>query len=103
MTVKNYNKGNYVGAFDCIIYGHIEMSANEWAKARAYLVRSGGDLFTKRMLRNDLDRNDKNITAWKPSKYTYRNVRVTYTQKLFKHFNLPRYKTQNYMLKIAKS
>lgn len=79
------------------------MTHMEWLGAQAYLKRYGkGDAHRKRMLRSDCDRNDKNITAWKPSKYTYRNIRVDYTRKLFERFNLPRYKVQNYMLKISK-
>jgi hypothetical protein len=106
MKVKNYNKGNYTSAFDCVIYGEIEMTWKEWMKASSYLLRSGGDMLEKRMLREDITRIDKYLETpiWtaptKQKNVTYRNIRVTYTQKLFKHFNLPRYKQQNYVIKI---
>lgn len=98
MKVKNYHDGNYLSAFDCIIYGEIEMTWKGWMKASQYLLRSGGNLLEKRMLREDLIRKDKYLEG--NPKITWRNVRVTYTDKLFKRFQLPRYKRQNYAIKI---
>jgi hypothetical protein len=98
MKVKNYNKGNYIGAFDCVLYGEILMTWKEWMAATAYLLRSGGDVLEKKMLREDILRKDTYLHDDK--NITWRNIRVTYTAKLFKHFNLPRYKRQNYVIKI---
>ncbi len=101
MKVKNYKKGNYLSAFSCVIYGEIEMTWKEWMKeVTPYLLRSGGDYLEKRMLREDIPRTDKNLETANGKKVTWRNIRVTYTEKLFKHFNLPRYKRQNYIIKI---
>lgn len=82
-------------AFNCVIYGHIEMTRKEWLGVIGYLRRSGGDLLEKRILREDIFRTDMHLGA------SWRNIRVTYTEKLFKHFNLPRYKRQNYAIKIV--
>jgi hypothetical protein len=99
MKVKNYNKGNYIDAFSCIIYGEIEMTWKEWLEAKRYLLLSGGDYTEKRMLREDIERSDRYLKL-SSEKVIYRNVRVSYIEKLFKHFNLPRYKKQNYVIKI---
>jgi hypothetical protein len=40
MKVKNYNKENYLSAFDCVIYGHIEMTQDEWKDTQTYLKRA---------------------------------------------------------------
>ena len=85
-------------AFSCVIYGHIEMTWSEWMTATKYLLRAGGDLLEKRMLREDILRKEKMLEQ--NPKITWRNIRVTYTEKLFRRFNLPRYKRQNYAIKI---
>jgi len=100
MKVKNYNQGNYLSAFDCIIYGHIEMTQKEWKEACTYLMRATKDPFYKRMLKEDILKEDRNLVAYTKDGKNWRNVRVTATQLLFKKYNLPRYKQKNYAIKI---
>ncbi|MES2409545.1 MAG: hypothetical protein V4509_04595 [Patescibacteria group bacterium] len=99
MQVKNYIKGNYIDAFNCVIYGEIKMTWSEWWTLQHYLYRAGGNMFEKKMLREDMRRPDKYLEDGKGT--TYRNIRVTYTKKVFDHYKLPRYKRQNYILKIT--
>ncbi len=94
MKIKNYNKGNYLPAFDCVIYGHIEMTWKEWLEASTYLMRATKDRFYRNLLKEDIVREDKYLGR------NWRNVRTTATELLFKRYNLPRYKRQNYAIKI---
>lgn len=100
MTIKNYNKGNYMYAFDAVIYGHIEMTAKEWKEATTYLKRAIKDTFYHNMLLSDIERTDKNLVQFTKNGNQWRNVRVSATQLLFKKYNLPRYKQQNYAILI---
>lgn len=94
MTIRNYKRGNALYAFDCVIYGHIEMTWREWLDASRYLLRAKCLSY-----KDDIIRTDKYLETSK--KWTWRNVRVNATERLFKHYNLPRYKRQNYAIKIA--
>lgn len=107
MKVKNFGKmrdgeRNDIHAFDCVLKGVIEMTAKEWKEARTYLLRSGGDKIEKARLRSDLERVDERLEAYAKGRYTWRNIRVKYTLKLFMAFALPNYKEQNYVIKITK-
>ncbi len=95
MKVQNYSKtregeSNNIHAFSCVLSGHIEMTWKEWMEATKYLLRAGGDYMDKKMLREDILRTDKYLELYNPKRITWRNIRVTYTEKLFKRFNLPR-------------
>ena len=106
MKVQNYHhtkEGNYISAFECVIYGHIEMTLAEWLKAKKYLLSVKGkayDSFRRNILKQDVERTDKYLELFNPKRITWRNVRVDYTKKLFNHYKLPRYKQQNYVIKI---
>lgn len=102
MKVINYNQKNknYLSAFDCVIYGYIEMTPQEWKDACTYLKRAIKDKFYKKLLCEDIDREDINLSKFYSRKCIWRNVRVTATELLFKKYNLPRYKRQNYAIRI---
>ena len=101
MKVKNYNKGNYLDIFDCVVYGEIKMTQKEWKEAKTYLLKCKSDSWYKSILKEDLNKEDKYAQLY-DNKYDWRNIRVSYTQKLFEKYNLPRYKQQNYVIKIIK-
>lgn len=109
MKIQNFTKmrtgeSNNIHAFGCVISGQIEMTAKEWEKAKTYLKKcKPSESYRKAILLEDLERTDKYLELYNPKRITWRNVRVDYTQKLFKHYDLPRYKQQNYVIKIIKN
>ena len=94
MIVKNFNKGNYryFGTGSEVYYGLVEMNKKEFDMVVKYLKKAKFD--HKFTFKDDL----KNIETFKGGfQLTFR---VSATQKMFEHFNLPRYKRQNYIIQV---
>jgi hypothetical protein len=96
MKLINYNYGN-INTFDCVIKGKIIVSKNEWKKCLNYLARVKPDTsypFYKTMVKEDVKRQIKTKKGYLV------NIRIWATEKIVNHFNLKRYKKNNYMFLI---
>ena len=105
MKITNHQKGNY--AFDSshdgsIMYGTVEVSHKEWCEIVKYLHRvysratTSGNTYTRDALSHVFDWTLKNH-----AQDEYVCIGVEATRLMFKRFNLPRYKHQNYRLHLA--
>ena len=99
MKIINYNYG-YNPTFTCGIGGKIVVSGKEWKDIKRYLrngsLRKTPYLFPD-ILREDFNRELKSRTSRYVSFY---NIRVTATELVVKHWNLPKYKRNNYMFEV---
>lgn len=93
MKIINHNKNNYT--YDnsgSVIRGTIEVTKDEWNIIKEYLRNSPSKSF---------DYMDIALERAEISYYDiFYSLGVTPTEMIFKHFNLPRYKRQNYQFKV---
>lgn len=94
MKVTNFNKGGYqyLGTGSSVYYGKIQMSLKEFNEAVKYLNKCKFEY--KDRLKKDIKDREYFKGGFQLS------VRVTATKKLFKKYNLPRYKQQNYIIQV---
>jgi hypothetical protein len=83
-----------------IIHGTIEMTEKELQKVFKYLTKE----YEKAIKKCNTSIRD-GLATLKNKKYTHQNINhfsigITATKLLFKKYNLPRYKDQNYAIKI---
>lgn len=100
MKLINYKYGYH---FDCSIHGKIVMTPTELEQAKKYLFNPAvkyHDIYytpmMKRILRDDLERKLPLL-----KKGYWINIRVWATEKIVKHFQLPRYKRGNYVIEVT--
>jgi hypothetical protein len=98
----NYNNSYTLPNESTIIRGTIYMTEDELQKAFIYLTKE----YEKAKIKGNTAIRD-GLSSLKNKKYTHQNINhfclgITATQLLFKKHNLPRYKQQNYAIKIIK-
>lgn len=102
MKVTNHQKGNFSYLDSSVMYGTIEMSHKEWVESVKYLRRVYAN--AKRN-RNTYKRDSlSQLFNWNLPKHAqdqYICLGICATELLFKRFNLPRYKRQNYQIHLA--
>lgn len=105
MKVVNHHKNNY--SYDrsgngSVIRGTLYMSQKEFKEVIGYLAKE-----YKRALKNcDTSKRDglSYLFDWILPKHDNKSpfcAGITATTLIFKHYNLPRYKEQNYTIKIV--
>mgnify|MGYP000228438621 CR=1 FL=1 len=94
MKITNFNKGNYqyIGTGSEVYYGKIEMTLKEYTEVIKYLNRAKNTGF------RDLNKDTKNKQEFKNGFDV--GLGVSRTEQIFKKYNLPRYKRQNYYLSV---
>ncbi len=98
MKVINHYKPQH--AFDCVIYGTIEVNQIEWQEIKAYLKRQNfiGELWLQKIVRERMETQSKNaLNFYGENLYC---LGVTPTKRVFEKYKLPRYKHQNYQIKV---
>ena len=106
MKVTNHNKDNYtfVSASDSsVMNGTIEMSKKEFDNAIAFLKRRYG--IAKRYNHTYIRDSLSHVFNWTLKHYPKDKricLGVCATELIFKQYNLPRYKKQNYVIVINK-
>ena len=104
MKIINHNKGNYtfVSPSDSsVMYGTIEMNQEEFENAIAFLKKRYG--IAKRYCHTYVRDSLAHVFTWTLKHYPQNgriSLGVCATELLFKHFDLPRYKKQNYVIII---
>lgn len=104
MKITNHHKGNftYVDEDDSsVMYGTIEMSRDEFNDAIEFL-RLQKQIATKRI--DTYTRDALNhVFSWTLPHYQHKRrmcLGIRATELIFKHYGLPRYKMQNYVIQI---
>lgn len=109
MKIKNYIKGNYRYCGEGVMYGEIKMTSHEFVEVIEYLkiayhsAQMTCETYTRDSLAHVFDYSlreaqiEKDIPMSMPV-----CLGVCATEIIFKKYNLPRYKRQNYQIIITK-
>ena len=97
MKLINRDLG-YIPLFDCSIHGKILMTAEEWEKARKYLLGGGERWPHEPWIMPQIRADEKRMLVTRRGYMI--NVRVPATVALVEKFELENYKPGNYAIEI---